>query len=366
MTTRPVILVEDDPFPRMLKAFLDPTIEPQRLAALADFFAHDLPDFAAWLAHLRAMAGPLYPADVRLVKDQDALRAQLPEATVVVSESFAMGAAEIALAPKLQVVQKYGAILRGIDVAACEARGIQVLPLRRRANISCAEHALMLMLALSKKLHRLQGLISIEQLQAAGYQPKTFDSGYTPNSGWPRVPGMSILYGATLGIIGFGEIGREIALRAHAFGMRVLCTQRTPMTAAEQREWHVTYCERDALLQQSDWVCIQLPANAGTRNYLDQAQFALMKANAKLINVSRAQVVNRDALLGALRSGQLGAFALDPQYEEPGRADDELLGFENVILTPHVAAMPRFNGLSDFEALVCGVAACVKLSFKIN
>ncbi len=360
MTTRPILVVEDDPFPRMLKAFLDPTIEPQRLAALADFFAHDLPDFAGWLAQLRAIAGPLYPADVRLVANQDELRVQLPEASVVITESLGIGAVEIALAPKLKVVQKYGMLLRGIDVPACEARHINVLPLRRRANISCAEHAMMLMLALSKKLHRLHGRISIAQLRAAGYQPKMFDSGYTPGSGWPRVAGMSILYGTTLGIIGFGEIGREIALRAHAFGMRVLCTQRTPMNDTEQREWHVEYRERGALLQESDWLCIQLPANAGTRNYLDHAQFAQMKPGAKLINVSRAQVMNRDALLAALRSGQLGGFALDPQYQEPGRTDDELLGFDNVILTPHIAAMPRFNGLSDFEDLVRGVVACLK------
>ena len=360
MSTPPILVVEDDPFPRMLKAFLDPTIEPERLATLADFFAHDLADFAGWLAQLRAMAGPLYPAAVRLVADQDALRMQLPEAWVVVTESFGIGASELHIAPKLKVVQKYGTVLRSIDVAACNARNVKVLTLRRRANISCAEHALMLMLALSKKLHRLQGKISIEQLQAAGYQPKTFDTGYTPNSGWPRVPGMSILYGTTLGIIGFGEIGHEIALRAHAFGMRVLCTQRTPMGEAEQREWNVAYRDRDALLAESDWLCIQLPANANTRNYLDHAQFARMKPGAKLINVSRAQVVNRDALLHALRSGMLGGFALDPLYEEPGRADDELLGFENVILTPHIAAMPRFNGLRDFEDLVRGISDAMR------
>jgi phosphoglycerate dehydrogenase-like enzyme len=357
MTTRPVIVVEDDPFPRMLNAFLDPTTGPQRLAALADFFAHDLPDFAGWLAHLRVMAGPLFPADVRPVVDQPALRAQLPEANVIVTESFEIGAAELARAPQLKVVQKYGTLLRGIDTTACVARGVKVLTLRRRANISCAEHALMLMLALSKKLHRLQGLISMAQLQAAGYKPKTFDTGYTPNYGWPRVPGMSILFGTTLGIIGFGEIGCEIALRAHAFGMRVLCTQRSPLSEAEQRGWHVTQLERDALLEQSDWVCIQLPDNAGTRDYLDKEGLARMKPGASLINVSRAQVVNRDALLEVLRNGRLGGFALDPQYEEPGRADDELLGFDNVILTPHIAAMPRFNALNDFADLVRGVSA---------
>ena len=357
MPARLIILVEDDPFPRMLKAFLDPTAEPQYLAALADFFAHDLPDFAGWLANLRELAGPLFPAELRPVADQDALHAQLADATVIVTESFEIGERQLAAAPHLQVVQKYGAMLRGIDVAACEARGIAVLPLRRRANISYAEHAFMVMLALSKQLHRLHGRISFEQLQAAGFQPKMFDTGYTPGSGWPRARGLSILYGTTLGIIGFGEIGREIALRAHAFGMPVLCTQRTPMSATEQREWHVTYCDRDALLRDSDWVCVQLPSNANTQNYLDHAQFAQMKPGAHLINVSRAQVVNRDALLAALRSGHLGGFALDPLYEEPGRAEDELLQFENVILTPHVAAMPRHNALDDFRDLVRGIAS---------
>lgn len=357
MAARPLIVVEDDPFPHLLKVFLDPDVEPARVAAAADFFAHDLPDFDGWLARLRAMAGALYPAAVRFAGNETELAANLPQATGIVTETLPVGEAQLRIAPLLKVVQKYGTVMRGIDLAACEARGIRVLTLRRRANISCAEHALMLMLALSKKLHQLHGRISFEQLRAAGLQPKMFDSGLTPTSGWPRAQGLSVLYGTTLGIIGFGEIGREIALRANAFGMRVLCTQRTPLTPAEQREWHVTCLERDALLAQSDWICIQLPSNAGTQHYLDRGQFALMKPGAKLINVSRAQVVNRDALLEALASGKLGGFALDPQYQEPGRSDDALLQFDNVILTPHVAAMPRFNALHDFEDLVRGMAS---------
>ena len=84
-----------------------------------------------------------------------------------------------------------------------------------------------------------------------------------------------------------------------------------------------------------------------------------MKPGAKLINVSRAHNVNRDALIDALRSGRLGGFALDPQYAEPGRADDERLQFKNVILTPHLAAMPRFNSISDFEERVAGIGAAL-------
>ena len=81
-----------------------------------------------------------------------------------------------------------------------------------------------------------------------------------------------------------------------------------------------------------------------------------MKRGACLINVSRADVVERDALIAALRSGHLGGFALDPLYDEPGRADDELLGFDNVILTPHMGGSPRTNGLQDIEELITGLA----------
>jgi len=83
---------------------------------------------------------------------------------------------------------------------------------------------------------------------------------------------------------------------------------------------------------------------------------ALMKPGACLINVSRADVVERNALIASLRSGHLGGFALDPLYEEPGRQDDELLAFDNVILTPHLAGAPRSNGLRDIEELITGLA----------
>jgi phosphoglycerate dehydrogenase-like enzyme len=81
-----------------------------------------------------------------------------------------------------------------------------------------------------------------------------------------------------------------------------------------------------------------------------------MKPGACLINISRADIVERNVLLEALRSGHLGGFALDPLYEEPGRPDDELLAFDNVILTPHMAGSPRSNGLRDMEELITGLA----------
>jgi phosphoglycerate dehydrogenase-like enzyme len=92
---------------------------------------------------------------------------------------------------------------------------------------------------------------------------------------------------------------------------------------------------------------------------------ALMKPGACLINVSRAELVERSALIEALRSGHLGGFALDPLYEEPGRHDDELLTFDNVVLTPHMAGSPRSNGLQDIEELITGLARALE-RFPLN
>ena len=112
----------------------------------------------------------------------------------------------------------------------------------------------------------------------------------------------------------------------------------------------------DDLLAESDWVIPQLPGDSASRNLIGRAELARMKPGAFIVNVSRPDVVDRAALIEALRSGRLGGFALDPQYEAPGRSDDELLKFDNVILTPHIAAQPRFNALNDIEDLIAGLA----------
>jgi phosphoglycerate dehydrogenase-like enzyme len=227
-----------------------------------------------------------------------------------------------------------------------------VLTIRRRANIACAELAIALMLTLAKKLHRLAGRISVDQLRQIGYAYKPFDRRHTPNSNWPRISGLRTLNGATLGLIGLGEIGREIAIRAAAFGMRILYYQRTRLPEVEEHELKATYAPLEKLLAGSDWIVPQLPGGPATRSLIGRAQFAQMKPGAFLVNIARADVVDRAALIEALRSGRLGGFALDPLYEEPGRDDDALLGFDNVVLTPHIAAQPRFNALDDLADMM--------------
>jgi phosphoglycerate dehydrogenase-like enzyme len=351
-SVRTVIVAEDDPFIRIVQVVLDPATPAERLAAFEHFFAHDEPDFAGWCTRLRAGLPALYPAEVRLVETQAELRAALGETQIVIIESLQLGADELALAPNLRVVQQYGTIISSIDTAACAGRGIEVLTLRRRANIATAEHTIAMLLALAKKLSHLDGLISESQLRFAGYEPARFDRKHTANSGWARVTGLKMLYESTVGIIGLGEIGREVALRVAPFGMRVLYYQRHRLSEDLERLYHVEYAGFEELLGQSDWVSVHVPENAETRNLIDAGRIAAMKPGAVLINTSRAAIIDRDAVLEALKTGHLGGFALDPLYEEPGRPDDELLGFSNVLLTPHTAAQPRFNALRDFEELL--------------
>jgi lactate dehydrogenase-like 2-hydroxyacid dehydrogenase len=245
---------------------------------------------------------------------------------------------------------------RNIDAAACAERGIKLLTFRRRANIACAEVAITLMLTLAKKMHRLAGRISAAQLAAEGYPYKPFDRRHTPNSNWGRITGVRMIHDSTLGIIGVGEIGREIALRAAAFEMRLLYYQRKRLPEAQELQLQLNYVPLERLLAESDWIVPQVPGGPSTRHLIDRARFAQMKQGACLVNISSADLVDRDALIEALRSGHLGGFALDPLYEAPGRSDDELLGFKNVVLSPHIAAQPRFNALNDISDMLAGLA----------
>jgi phosphoglycerate dehydrogenase-like enzyme len=356
VSDRPVIVVEDDPFTRLIPIVLDPTSSEERRAAFADFMSHDEPDFDGWVMRVRNKAHGLYPAEVRLVESQEEMRASLRDATALVVESFQVSEADIAAAGKLKVIQKFGTILRNIHDAGADARGIKVLTIRRRANIACAESVFAMMLSLARRTHDVHGLISVEQLEQAGFPYRKFDRRHAPGGNYGRIGGLRMLNESTVGIIGLGEIGREVALRARAFGMKVLYYQRTRLTGAEERELSVHYAPLGTLLAQSDWVVPQLPGGPGTRGLIGRDELAQMKRGACIVNVSNPEVVDRAALIDALHSGQIGGFALDPLYEEPGRSDDELLRFKNVLLIPHLGGSPRFNGLRDFEDLITGLA----------
>jgi phosphoglycerate dehydrogenase-like enzyme len=352
----PVIVVEDDPFTRLIPLVLDPNSSEERRAAFADFMSTDEPDFAGWCARVRKNAAALYPAEVRLVTTEDEMRANFKVCTALVVESFRVGRDDLAAAPKLKVLQKFGTGLRNIDAAACADKGVKLLTLRRRANVSCAEHAFGLMLMLARKLDELDGLVTIERIKAKQGAFRPFQRQHTPGGNYARLGNTRALNGATIGIIGLGEIGHEIAIRARAFAMNVLYHQRTRAPERQERELGARHVPLATLLAESDWILPQLPTLPSTRDLLGRVEFAQVKHGAYLVNVANAAIINRDALIEALRSGQLAGAALDVHHQEPLAEDDELLSFDNVILTPRMAGSPRFNGLNDFEELITKLA----------
>jgi phosphoglycerate dehydrogenase-like enzyme len=354
---KPLIVVEDDSFLRVIRLVLDPTAPGELFEAFAHFCAHDLPDFRGWCEQVRACMRQLYPADVRLVRDCDELLANIPGANALVVEALPVGGREIrAAGSTLRLVQRYGTITRNIDEAACRGAGIQVRTLRRRANISTAEQAMALMLALARQINQNANLISIEQITAAGYTPTQYDRARTPNGNWARITGLKTLYGQQLGIIGFGEIGRELALRASALGMRIAYHQRHRLVAAEEQRYQASYSALRQLLETSDCISLHLPSGVETRGIIDRAELSTLKPGALLINVSQPSLIDRAALSDALESGWLGGFAMDGFYEEPADANDPLLKFRNVIITPHLAGSPRSNSLDDIAELLDNLA----------
>jgi phosphoglycerate dehydrogenase-like enzyme len=350
------LVVENDTFLRLIQVVLDPSAPEERFQAFAHFCLHDLADFRGWCDRVAKQAPSLYPAEVHLVDDQKQLLAQLAGANVAVVEELTFGANEVAAAGGgLRFVQKYGFTTRNIDDEACQRAGAKVLTIRRRANISTAEQALMLMLALARQVTRNANLISIDQLTAAGYQPTTYDRTHTPNGNWARIPGMVTLYQRQLGIIGLGEIGRELALRALALGMPIVYAQRTRLSEEVEHQYQARFVSLDELLATSDFVSLHLPRSPATVNFIGDRELSLIKPGAFLINVSQPNLVERNALRQALESKGLGGYGLDTFYEEPGDADDPLIRFPNVIVTPHLGGSPRWNSLDDIEEVIAGL-----------
>jgi phosphoglycerate dehydrogenase-like enzyme len=360
-SSRPIIVIEDDRFLRFLQIVLDPMAPPSRVAAFAHFLAHDVPDLSSWCNRVRGRIGTLYPAEVRFAGDEETLLANIARARVLLVEDLAVGTPEIAASGgTLKVIQKYGTITSRINLPACADAGVRVLTVRRRANISTAEQGVALMLALARRLNRSANLISVKQLQGAGFSPTRYDHTETPNGNWGRVTGLRTLYGQQLGIIGLGEIGRELAIRAAAFGMRIVYTQRHPLPPREEQLYRATYCPLTELLAKSDCVTLHLPRGPETRGFIGRRELSLIKPGALLINVAQPQLVDRDALRDALACGRLGGYAMDTFYEEPADADDPLIKLPNVIITPHLGGSPRQNTLDDFEEILVNISRALE------
>src|SRR3981189_396113 len=227
------ILIESDHFLKIVPAILDPETSTDHARAVADFFADAL-HFPAWCERFRAEIKELYPARAECAETQADFDAKLEEADAAVVESFAVTRDAISRAKHLVAVQKFGGVPSGIDLEACEEKRIAVLTLRRMVNVAVAEQAFALMIALSKRICELEGVVTAEDLAKAGYPFRSYDRRYIGGSNYGRIPGLRTPAGSTLGIVGLGEVGREVALRANAFEMSLLYHQRSRLAPLDE------------------------------------------------------------------------------------------------------------------------------------
>ena len=227
-----------------------------------------------------------------------------------------------AAGPSLKVVSNYAVGYDNIDVAACHARGIAVGNTPGVLTETTADLAFALLMAVARRLPEGRDFVRDDRWQTWG----------------PLLLLGKDIHGATLGIVGFGRIGREMARRARGFGMRTLYFSRARVAADVEAELGVTWAELDELLTESDFVSLHTALTERTRHLIDAAALARMKQGAILVNTSRGAVVDQAALADALRSGHLFGAGLDVTDPEPMRADDPLLALPNCLVVPHVGS----------------------------
>jgi phosphoglycerate dehydrogenase-like enzyme len=347
------IVIEEDHFLKIVPVVLDPATPEAHRRAVADFFAHDEPDFLGWCARLQQRLPGLYPAEVVFAADEADLAAKIVDADGIVVESFRIDDTVLAGAPRLAVVHKFGTITANIDLSACAKRGVEVPTLRRMVNVAVAEQACALMLALAKRIGEFNGVVEEAALRNAGFKVRPRQSRYIGYSNFAGITGLRTVLGETLGIVGFGEVGREVARRARAFEMEVVYFQRTRLASAVEQEFGARYQPLDELMAQADYILVQLPSNDSTRGLIGRDALARIKPGTILIDVARPDLIDHDALVEALESGRLGGLGLDVLYSEPTDPAEPLLRYRdrNVILMPHTAIGSRANALHDVETL---------------
>jgi len=160
------------------------------------------------------------------------------------------------------------------------------------------------------------------------------------------------LWGATLGIIGFGRIGRAVAKRAKGFNMNVLYNSRTRIPRDEEKRLGVRYATLDTLLKRSDFVTIHTPLTKDTYHIIDEGRLRLMKRDAILINTSRGATVDEASLARALKEGWIAGAGLDVFQKEPIQMDNPLIGLDNVVLLPHIG-----SATSETRRMMAHIAA---------
>ena len=240
----------------------------------------------------------------------------------------------IEAAPRLRIVGRAGTGVDNVDLEAADERGILVVNAPGANSISVAEHACALMLALSRSV-----AIADAQMKQGRWEKKSFQG--------------AELRGKTLGIVGLGRIGREVARRAQAFEMTTIA--HDPFISAQLAEdLDVELLSLDDLCSRADFITLHIPSAAGTTPLLDRAQLSRCKPGVRIINTARGDLIDEAALADAIASSHVAGAALDVfQVEPPGTT---LAGLPQVVATPHIAASTK----EAHELVGTETATCVR------
>lgn len=242
----------------------------------------------------------------------------IPACEAVITRNAGLDGAAIAAAARLRIIGSHGAGTNMVDVAAATAAGIPVVNTPGANARSVAELVIAMALALVKRT------LALDAAVRTGH----WDARYAP--------GLRELAGATLGIVGFGQIGRALAgIAAHGFGMRVLVYSPSVPPAEIEAAGCALAPDLAALLAAADIVSLHRPGQAGAPPMIDAAALARMKPGALLINTARGGLVDERALADSLAAGRLGGAGIDVFSTEPPPADHPLIGAPNVVLAPH-------------------------------
>ncbi len=219
--------------------------------------------------------------------------------------------------PTLRLVSVWGTGVDNIDLAAAARHGVTITNTPGVNAAAVAEHTLALMLAVARRIP-----LSDSETKAGRWRPAL----------------LTQLRGKILGVIGLGAIGREVARLGQGIGMKVIAWTVHP-AETRARALGVTLTEKEQLLREADVVTLHLRLTPEVTDFLGKKEFSLMKPTGYLINTARAALVNREALVRALKDRRIAGAGLDVFHQEPVSPDDPLLSLSNVVLTPHNAGM---------------------------
>ena len=279
---------------------------------IADAFDAALPGRLAQFGEVFDDMGRLGEAEVLLVRSKTKVTKDMIEKT-----------------PNLKLVIRGGVGLDNVDKEACKARGIEVMNTPKASSVAVAELAMALMIAVPNRL------IEAHNSMAEGKWLK-------------KELKRTELYQKTLGLLGIGLIGTEVAKRAKAFGMKVIAFDPFVLN----HDVAILKPSMDDVLKEADYISVHTPLTDQTKGMLNKAAFAKMKKGVVIVNTGRGKVIVEDDLVEALKSGQVGAYATDVWYSDPPDPACPILKAPNVVMAPHIGASSKENLLRIGDIVV--------------